>query len=154
MASKRLDGLQVLALYKFGKAALLLATLLGVSALLNPLLAARVSRWSAALTDHFDRDMALRGLAWFDHMSPLLLHRVLLVSGAYLALVVLEGTGLWRHRRWAEWLSILSSATFIPFEFWRILTQPQHRTPLSWAVLIGNVAIVIYLVLKLRSPTR
>jgi uncharacterized membrane protein (DUF2068 family) len=154
VASQRLDGLRLLAVYKFGKAALLLATLLGVSALLNADLAARLSRWSTALTDHFDRVLVLRALAWFDRLNPLLVHRVLLVSGAYLGLVLLEGIGLWLHRRWAEWLSILSSGAFIPFELWRIVTQPQHRTLIAYAVLAGNVLIVIYLVLKVRKGTR
>jgi uncharacterized membrane protein (DUF2068 family) len=65
----------------------------------------------------------------------------------YSAFRFVEAWGLWRHRRWAEWLALVSGGIYLPFELYEFL-----RT-LHWAagvVLAVNVLIVAILLVRLR----
>jgi len=65
----------------------------------------------------------------------------------YSALFLCEGTGLALGKRWAEYLTITSTASFMPVELYQIWIHP------TWAkagVLVVNAIIVGYLVWELR----
>jgi len=104
---------------------------------------------------------------WVDqlHLDPggrlvhgLLLHtadlraRRLVAIGAgmlvYAALLLTEGCGLLLRRRWAEYLTVVATGALIPLELYEIA---RHRTGTRLAVLVVNVAIVWYLVIRLRE---
>jgi uncharacterized membrane protein (DUF2068 family) len=69
------------------------------------------------------------------------------IAIAYGVLEGAEGYGLWKRRRWGEYLTIAAtSLLFIP-EIWELTKQ---TTPLKAAALGANVAIVIYLIVRLR----
>ena len=71
-----------------------------------------------------------------------------IIALAYGALEATEGYGLWRRRRWAEYLTVVAtSLLFIP-EIWEIANK---ATPLKVGALLVNIAIVAYLILRLRS---
>jgi uncharacterized membrane protein (DUF2068 family) len=71
-----------------------------------------------------------------------------IIALAYGALEATEGYGLWRRRRWAEYLTVLAtSLLFIP-EIWEIANKP---TPLKLGALLVNIAVVAYLIRRLRS---
>jgi uncharacterized membrane protein (DUF2068 family) len=74
---------------------------------------------------------------------------VLLGLGAwvYAAIELTEGIGLARRRRWAEYLTVLATAFFIPFELFEVL---RHLTALRVGALLLNVAVVVYLTWKKR----
>jgi uncharacterized membrane protein (DUF2068 family) len=60
-----------------------------------------------------------------------------------------EAYGLWLDREWAEWFALLSGSMYLPWEVYSIL---RHPLPVKWAVLIGNLAIVLYmLVLRVQA---
>jgi uncharacterized membrane protein (DUF2068 family) len=70
-----------------------------------------------------------------------------------MALVVVEGVGLWQRKLWAEWLVILAGAGLIPFEIWKLL----HPTGKTWMVLLAlllNVAVIAYLASRLQQRAR
>ena len=59
--------------------------------------------------------------------------------------------GLWLRKPWAEWLTVIAGGSLIPFELYQLLFGHHHRT---WAVLGAtalNIAIVVYLVYRLRT---
>jgi uncharacterized membrane protein (DUF2068 family) len=66
---------------------------------------------------------------------------------AYAALFVIEGVGLIMKARWAEWLTVIATASFVPLEVYEIVRHPR---PLRAAVFVVNVVIVGYLVARLR----
>jgi uncharacterized membrane protein (DUF2068 family) len=71
-----------------------------------------------------------------------------IIALAYGALEAAEGYGLWRRRRWAEYLTVLAtSLLFIP-EIWEIA---HKASPLKIAALLVNIAVVAYLIFRLRS---
>ncbi len=69
------------------------------------------------------------------------------IALAYGALEGAEAYGLWRRRRWAEWLTVLAtSLLFIP-EVWELT---KSLTVLKLGALLVNVAVVAYLIWRLR----
>jgi uncharacterized membrane protein (DUF2068 family) len=65
----------------------------------------------------------------------------------YSALFLSEGTGLALGKRWAEYLTIVTTASLMPVEVYEIYVHP------TWprvVVLVVNIAVVVYLVLELR----
>jgi uncharacterized membrane protein (DUF2068 family) len=65
----------------------------------------------------------------------------------YAALFLTEGTGLVMRRRWAEYFTIVTTAGLIPLE---VYEMAKHVTPLKIGVLLVNVLIVVYLVIRVR----
>ena len=71
-----------------------------------------------------------------------------IIALAYGALEAAEGYGLWRRRRWAEYLTVLAtSLLFIP-EIWEIAKRPPHSRV---GALLVNIAVVVYLIFRLRG---
>jgi uncharacterized membrane protein (DUF2068 family) len=68
--------------------------------------------------------------------------RLAVASLCYAAVFLVEGVGLLKKRRWAEWLTVGVTASFIPLEIYEVV---QHLSAGKIAALILNVGIVIYL---------
>ena len=74
------------------------------------------------------------------------LRSLVLFAWGYAAIRLTEAYGLWKDRAWAEWLAALSGAVYVPLEFDHLL---YHPSPINAAVMIGNVAVVLYMALRL-----
>ncbi len=76
----------------------------------------------------------------------------LFFGGVAIAYGLLEGAesyGLFRRRRWGEWLTVVAtSLLFIP-ELWELT---KSATALKVGVLIVNALVVAYLLWRLRRP--
>jgi len=59
-----------------------------------------------------------------------------------------EAVGLWRGRRWAEYLTFVATALRVPLEAYQIGHRP---TVLRGITLVIDVAIVVYLVIAKRQ---
>jgi len=149
----KIDGLRLIALVKFGKAALLLATSYGLYRLLNAELVEHLHDWLNSLTDTFERRLLERALDWIDSLGRKRIHGLLVVTGIYTAILVTEGTGLWMRKLWAEWLTVIASASLIPFELYHLFTN-SHNPLAVLAATVLNIVIVIYLVGQLRKNWR
>jgi len=69
-----------------------------------------------------------------------------IVTGLYALVFLVEGIGLLLAKRWAEWLTVVVTTSFIPLEIWKIV----HETTAPGIVtLVLNVAIVLYLAARL-----
>ena len=66
---------------------------------------------------------------------------------AYGALEGIEAVGLWLMKRWAEYLTFLSTAILLPLEVYEII---HRRSGLKIVGFIINLAIVIYLLFAKR----
>jgi len=146
----RIDGLRLIALFKFAKAVLLISTSYGVHKLLDPGLVDKIRHWSATLTDPVDQHLILRALSWVEALGTDKLHLVIAVGMAYTAVVLVEGTGLWLRRPWAEWVTALVTSSLIPFELWDLFTRPPGRRLAVLVTLSLNVLIAGYLIYLLR----
>ncbi len=120
--------LRLIAAFRLAKAALLIAA--GIE-LLRPL---HIPEWVA----RFPQVMAFVWKLEDPHRK----HLVAAVAFAYAALFITEGTGLWLEKKWAEYLTIVATASFLPFEIYEAV---KKVTVLRVSVLVINAAIVIYL---------
>ena len=71
------------------------------------------------------------------------MHALRIVTLAYAAVFAIEGIGLWMQKPWAEWLTVIITASLIPLEVWELVHRPSFGIA---AVLVANSAIVAYLV--------
>ena len=74
----------------------------------------------------------------------------------YAGLFLTEGIGLWMLKRWAEWFTVVATGSLIPIEGYEIY---RHPSAIKVLVLLINIAIVVYLVHRIRhrpaeSPER
>ena len=69
-------------------------------------------------------------------------------SFLYAAMFATEGIGLVMRKRWAEYFTVATTALLIPMEIFEIF-HGHHRTA-KVIVLAINIAIVVYLILRLR----
>jgi len=65
----------------------------------------------------------------------------------YTAVLVAEAVGLWRARRWAEYLTLVETGILVPFELYELAGGISALKVLS---LVINLAIVLYLLLAHR----
>jgi uncharacterized membrane protein (DUF2068 family) len=73
--------------------------------------------------------------------------QAVLLAWAYSAIRLTEGYGLWKDRAWAEWLAAVSGAVYLPLELSHLMV---HTTVINGLVLVGNIAVVAYMVVRLR----
>ena len=66
---------------------------------------------------------------------------------AYGGLELVEGVGLWMARRWAEYLTVVATAVFIPYEVFELVRSVTVTKVVAFVI---NVAAVVYLVLAKR----
>jgi uncharacterized membrane protein (DUF2068 family) len=145
------DGLlRLIAVFKFFKAALLIALGVGLFRLLHKDIGGVLEHWCEAL--RLDPGSHFVNQAWARaaRVSPAQVKQLGVGSFLYAGLFLAEGTGLWLRKRWGEWLTIIITSSLVPVEIFEI-----HRHP-SWVkvgVLVVNVAIVVYLIYHIRKRT-
>ena len=139
--------LPLIGLFKLIKAMLLFALALGFTQLLQGDLAAWIEHWTRQL--HIDPEGQHLGRAVQRLMELDARHVRAIRAGmiVYATVFVVEGVGLILRRRWAEWFTIIVTASLVPVEVYEIVRHPR---PLRMAVLAINLAIVWYLVVRLR----
>jgi uncharacterized membrane protein (DUF2068 family) len=140
--------LRVIAVFKFFKAAMLLALSLGAFKLLHQDVGALLGRWIEGFKldpgNHFIDAMLARA----STLTPEQIKKLGLGSLLYAGLFFVEGTGLWLRKRWGEWFTVILTATLVPVEIYEIVLRP---TLLKVAVLAINVAIVCFLIERIRT---
>jgi len=76
-------------------------------------------------------------------LPPARLVELAVAAFAYAALFTTEGIGLLLGKQWAEWLTIVATTSFIPFE----IVEVVHKvTVVRVSLLVANAAIVAYLI--------
>ena len=88
-----------------------------------------------------------------EHLESVLhlrTHTVLVLTTVAVTYAVIEWTeaiGLWLERRWAEYLTVLATAGFLPLEIHELLNRV---TVLRVVALVVNVVLLVWLVWKKR----
>jgi len=143
--------LRLIAIFKFLKAALLIALGVGLFRLLHKDIGGLLERWCEALKldpgSHFVNSVMEKAM----HVSPAQMKKLGAGSFLYAGLFLAEGTGLWLRKRWGEWLTVIITSSLVPVEIYEIHRHPSYAKA---AVLALNVAIVVYLIYHIRKrPT-
>ncbi len=69
----------------------------------------------------------------------------------YSALEFTEAYGLFRRRRWGEWLTVVATSIFLVPEVWELT---KSISALKLGGLLVNLAVVAYLIVRLRRGAR
>jgi uncharacterized membrane protein (DUF2068 family) len=144
-------ALALIAAFKFVKSALLVALGVGLFELRHPDAIARFGAWLGTLPIAAGHELVDRAIGRLLGMNS---HEITVFDGiafAYAALYAVEGFGLWRNARWAEYLTAIATSLFVPVELWEVIAR---FTPIRLVALAINVAIVVYLVFLLRNGRR
>ena len=139
---------RVIGLYKLGKAVMMAAVAVTVLRLVHHDVAAAVARWAAEL--HLDPSHLIvrRVLARLANVQDKQLRLTGGLALAYTILYVVQGIGLLRNRRWAEWLTVVAELGLVPFEVFEMVRHPRVTLAL---VLAANLAVVAFLYYRLRE---
>ena len=144
-------GLELVAIYSFVKAGALVAAGLAALGMLNGRVSIAANNWLEGLALRYESRLAGR---FAEHVLPYIdqahgRHLIEIAIGAFLfaAVYVVEGVGLWHCRRWAEYLTIGVSASFLPFELLAIFRRPSLALLITFAL---NVLVVAFLAWQLK----
>jgi uncharacterized membrane protein (DUF2068 family) len=144
-------GLRLIAAFKLLKGFALLALAIGALHLLHKDIEAIVVHWiSVFQVDPHGKYIQLL-LAKLANVDDRKLMALSIGTFFYSAIFLTEGFGLAMQKRWAEYLTIVSTASLLPLEIYEIA---KHATAGKVIALLINLAVVAYLVFELRRFPR
>lgn len=147
-SASRNRWLIVIGVFKLAKAVLFASMGFGVIKLLHKDIAAVLM--SAVVALRFDPENRAVNLL-LEKAGQLSSHRLKEISFAlllYAALDVIEGTGLVLAKTWAEYFTLILTASFLPWEFYELI---RRVTGLKVVLTLVNVVVVIYLAFVVRE---
>ncbi len=131
---------------KLLKAVLLIIVALGMHHLLHHDAADILHHWVRAIRIDPENKYIHAGISKVTGLDERTLRDISFGTFAYGALFLVEGTGLLLRKRWAEYLTVISTTGLLPLEVYELFHHPR---PAKFVVLILNLAIVAYLVFQL-----
>lgn len=98
------------------------------------------------------------GRHWVDGLlatvldaNPHTLRAIEVGTFLYAAVFLVEGVGLLLRRRWAEYLTVIATASLLPLEVYELVERVRTARAL---IVVANLAIVLYLIARLRGERR
>ena len=141
------QGLLLIGLFKLAKAIFFFGVGVGAIHLLHKDLEDEVMR--LALKFKFDPESRFVSLL-LDKVDLIDAHRLRQISVAtfgYSALALTEGVGLLLEKVWAEYLTLILTVSFLPWELFELVRRPDW---FRLSLLLINLAVLWYLVWLLR----
>ena len=144
-------GLRVIAAFKLLKGLALLALGIGALKLLHKDVETIVVHWINMFQvdphSHY-LQLLLEKLSILDDRR---LKELSVGTFIYSAIFLTEGTGLAFRKSWAEYLTIITTASLLPLEVYELT---KHASIGKVVALIINLAVVVYLVLEIRRSRK
>ena len=137
--------LRLIAIFRHVKAVLLIITGLAALHLVKPGAVTQFTKWVSAMPFAAQHAFVGHALSKITRLPPERIEQLAIVLFLYAALFIVEGVGLWMEKVWAEWLTVVATTSFIPFEVYEVV---HKATFLSVGILVANIAILIYLVYR------
>jgi uncharacterized membrane protein (DUF2068 family) len=151
MNSSHNEILRIIAVFKLLKSACLVVVGFGILKLIHQDAGSQLEHWVAMCG--FDPGSRLISEA-IDKAANLPPHKFKEFSAAsfiYAGLFLTEGIGLWRMKRWGEWVTVTITSSLVPLEVYEIF---HHPSAIKIFVLLINIAVVVYLVYRMRTESR
>jgi uncharacterized membrane protein (DUF2068 family) len=142
------SALRWIGAFKLLKALVLVAVAVELHRLVHQDVAAEVERWVRAIHVDPTGPVGAALLHMAQGATGRKMSALVVVALAYAAVYAVEGVGLLARRRWAEYLTVVSTCLLLPLEVYEIAVHP---TVVRVAVLLLNLLIVAYLVWQLRA---
>jgi len=148
---KRDKVLTLIAVFKLLKSVLLLGAGIAALQVLRPSVSEAIQDWADTVAFRIENDAAQRLIASIAQLTPRRATALGLAAFAYAGLFGVEGVGLWLGKRWAEYLTVIATGSLIPFEIYEMV---RKLSPPRLIALVLNVAVVIYLIYRIRAKDR
>jgi uncharacterized membrane protein (DUF2068 family) len=140
-------GITLIAVFKFVKALLLVTIALGAVGLVRGGVPHASERLLSMFSSGTERRVTQAVLSRITNLGPTRIAALGVGAFLYAALFFVEGIGLWLQRRWAEYLTVVATASFIPFEIYEIVRRVSATRIVA---LVVNIAVLVYLIVRLR----
>lgn len=107
-----------------------------------------IRRWATGIVDQLRNGAGDHVVLdhWLDRLARLNRHEIALLLVAAIGYAMVEGVeawALWTERRWGEYLTVVATAGFLPFE----IIELTHRvTAFKVGAMAVNVAVLVWLV--------
>jgi uncharacterized membrane protein (DUF2068 family) len=151
-AQKSGDGWMVLiAVFKLTKGVLLAAAAIGGLRLLHKDVAAVAEHWIDVLRVDPDNRYVQALVVKLVAVNDRRLKELSVGTFFYAALFLTEGTGLLLRKRWAQYFTLIVTASFIPLEVYELVV---HASIVKAVLIFLNLAIIGYLIVRLRHESR
>ena len=138
-------GLMVIAVFKLVSSVVLFAVALGAFELMRATGMAWLAQWIPLLRGDADERFLQHLLIQLSLVTPRTLEAVSAGTALYATLLLTEGVGLWLRKRWAEYFTVIVTASLIPLELYEIV---RRLTVTNLVILGTNIIIVVYLVMR------
>jgi uncharacterized membrane protein (DUF2068 family) len=135
-------GLVLIAAYKFLLALFFIAIGVGAMRLLHKDIDDVLSRIATDLKFNPESRFVNFVLDKASLLNDPMLRRIGLAAFGYAAVGILEGIGLYLEKAWGEYLTLIITASFLPFEIHELMRK------LTWvrvSLLVINVLVLLYL---------
>jgi len=143
--------IQLIGAFKLLKGVLFVLLGIGALKLVHRDIADILTHW--LINWHFDPEGRIVNLV-LDKAALIDAHRMKEISIAifcYAGLDFIEGTGLVLEKTWAEYFTLILTASFLPWEFFEILHRP---TWVKAVLTLVNVMVVVYLAFYVQRNLR
>ena len=123
---------------------------IGILKLMHADVATKLDHW-VAMVGFLIRRLSRyvnRAIEKATDLSPHKFKEFSIGSFIYAGLFLTEGIGLWLQKRWAEWFTVIITSSLVPVEIYEIF---HHPTVIKVIVLLINVAVVAYLLYRIRN---
>lgn len=147
MAGRKSAALRTIAAFEAAKGVFALAAGFGLLGLLPHALQAPAHQIAGRLHLNAAKAAPRIFLQLADNLADGRLWLIALLAFAYSVARLVEAYGLWRARRWAEWLAVLSGGIYIPFELYELWLG---ISAIKLGALIANLAVVGYMLRALQ----
>ncbi len=140
-------GLLTIGLFKLGKAALFFGIGVGAIHLLHKDIGDEVLKLAASLK--FDPESRVVSLL-MEKVDLIDVHRLKQIGAAtfaYSALALTEGVGLLLEKVWAEYLTLILTISFLPWELYELMRRPNW---FRLSLLVINLVVLGYLMWLLQ----
>jgi uncharacterized membrane protein (DUF2068 family) len=140
-------GLRLIAAFKLLKSLALLAVGIGALKLLHKDVAGQVEHWISVFQVDPHNYFIHKLLEKLSILDDRRLKALSVGTFIYAAIFFTEGIGLAFRKRWAEYFTIITTASLLPIEIYELV---KHASLGKGFALLINLAVVAYLVRELR----
>jgi uncharacterized membrane protein (DUF2068 family) len=148
MKSSQSGLIRLIAIFKLLKASLLIVVGVGALKLFHHGGYGAMEHWVTKLGVNPGGRYVDQAISKVANIPPSKLKDFGLGSFVYAVLFLTEGIGLWLMKTWAEWFTVLITASLVPLEIYEIHHRPTIPKMVVFAI---NVAVVVYLLFRIRK---
>ena len=150
-ARGRDHGLLLIGVFKLAKSAFFFLLGIGALHMLHKDLGDEVMRAAVALRRDPEGHLVSLLMEKADLIDAHHLRQIGFATFAYSALALVEGVGLMLQQVWAEYLTLCLTVAFLPWELFELI---REATAFRLALLVINLAVLVYLLWLLRRKKR